>query len=34
MIALKNPKATKCSQNSTISLNAHAAKVVVGILKD
>jgi len=34
MIALKKPKATKFSQNCTISLNAHAVKIVVGILRD
>jgi hypothetical protein len=34
MIALKEPKATKCSKNCTISLTAHAAKRVVGILQD
>jgi hypothetical protein len=33
MIALKKPKATKCSDHRTISIIAHAAKIVVRILR-
>jgi hypothetical protein len=34
MIVLnKKPKATKCSDNSTISLIAYSAKIVVSILR-
>jgi hypothetical protein len=34
MIAIKQkPKATKCSNHCTISLTAHAAKIVVMILR-
>jgi len=29
----KNPRATKCSNNCTISLHAHTAKTVVTILR-
>jgi len=33
MIALKKPKATKCSDHCTISLTAHTAKIVARILR-
>jgi hypothetical protein len=33
MIALKKPKATKCSEHRTISIIAHAAKIVARILR-
>jgi hypothetical protein len=33
MIALKKPKATKCSDHHTISLITHTAKIVVRILR-
>jgi hypothetical protein len=33
MIALKKPKATKCSDHHTISIIAHAANIVVRILR-
>jgi hypothetical protein len=33
MTALKNQKATKCSEHHTVCLTAHAAKTVAGILR-
>jgi hypothetical protein len=33
MIALKNIKVTKCSDQCTISLNTHTAKIVVRVLR-
>jgi hypothetical protein len=33
MIALENPKATKCSDHCTISRIAHTAKIVVRVLR-